>query len=76
MRQLREHPGCEGISLNTLAYFHPIEPWWQKIKTAIRKELLHTTFMFLKLPTRLFKHGKYFVARCYNFAPSVEWDIH
>ena len=32
-------PGCEGISLNTLAYFHPIEPWWQKIKTAIRKEL-------------------------------------
>jgi hypothetical protein len=39
MPQLRENPGCEGISLNTLAYFHPIEPWWQKIKTAIRKEL-------------------------------------
>ena len=39
MPQLREHPGCEGISLNTLAYFHPIEPWWQTIKTAITKEL-------------------------------------
>ena len=39
MPQLRENPGCEGVSLNTLAYFHPIEPWWQKIKTAIRKEL-------------------------------------
>ena len=28
-----------GISPTTLAYFHPIEPWWQKIKIAIRKEL-------------------------------------
>ncbi|PSO62661.1 MAG: hypothetical protein BRC38_00950, partial [Cyanobacteria bacterium QH_6_48_35] len=31
----------------------------------LEKSYLHTTFMFLKLPTRLFKHGKYFAARCY-----------
>ena len=28
-----------GISPTTFAYFHPIEPWWQTIKTAITKEL-------------------------------------
>ncbi|PSO89624.1 MAG: hypothetical protein BRC41_01080 [Cyanobacteria bacterium QH_9_48_43] len=40
MRQLMENPGCELWYLpNYSRLFYPIEPWWQKIKTAIRKEL-------------------------------------
>ncbi|PSO81128.1 MAG: hypothetical protein BRC59_14955, partial [Cyanobacteria bacterium SW_4_48_29] len=40
----------------------------------LEKSYLHTTFMFLKLPTRLFKHGKYFAARCYtNY--QADWQL-
>ena len=61
MRQLRENPGCEGISLNTLAYFIPSSLGGKKLRLQLEKSYLHTTFMFLKLPTRLFKHVKYFL---------------
>ena len=33
-----------GISPTTFAYFHPIEPWWQTIKTAITKDLPQYNF--------------------------------
>ncbi|PSO97277.1 MAG: hypothetical protein BRC48_04555, partial [Cyanobacteria bacterium QS_9_48_30] len=40
----------------------------------LEKSYLHTTFMFLKLPTRLVKHGKYFAARCYtNY--QADWQL-
>ena len=57
IRELIENAGCELLFLPPYSPdFNPIEHWWQKVKTAIRKELPKYEFNIHKATDAVFQY--------------------